>query len=61
MNSEFSHSHSELGKLLYKQGEVDRAITELKVATTLDPKDPGPLYVLSQAHRKRVRRLRPTN
>jgi tetratricopeptide (TPR) repeat protein len=53
MNSEFSHSHSELGKLLYKQGKLDRAISELKTATALDPKDPGPLYVLSQAYRKK--------
>jgi predicted Zn-dependent protease len=53
LNSNFSHSHAELGKLLYKQGEVDRAIIELKAATTLDPADSGPVYVLAQAYRKK--------
>ena len=52
LNSSFSHSHAELGKLLFKQGQVDRAITELKAATTLDPGDSGPVYVLAQAYRK---------
>jgi tetratricopeptide (TPR) repeat protein len=53
LNSNFSHSHAELGKLLFKLGEVDRAITELKAASTLDPGDSGPVYVLAQAYRKR--------
>ena len=52
-NPKFSHSHSELGKLLFKSGETDRAITELKIATALDPDDAGPLYVLAQAYRKK--------
>jgi tetratricopeptide (TPR) repeat protein len=53
LNSNFSHSHSELGKLLFKQGQVEQAITELKTATTLDPGDSGPVYVLAQAYRKK--------
>jgi len=53
LNANFSHSHAELGKLLYKQGQVDRAITELEAATTLDPGDSGPVYVLAQAYRKK--------
>jgi len=53
LNSNFSHSHAELGKLLFKQGQVDRAINELKAATTLDPADSGPVYVLAQAYRKK--------
>ena len=53
LNSNFSHSHAELGKLLFKQGQVDRAITELKAATSLDPGDSGPVYVLAQAYRKK--------
>ena len=53
LNSNFSHSHAELGKLLFKLGQVDRAITELKAATTLDPGDSGPVYVLAQAYRKK--------
>ena len=39
--------------MLFKQGQVDRAITELKAATTLDPGDSGPVYVLAQAYRKK--------
>ncbi len=53
LNSNFSHSHAELGKLLFKQGQVDRAIDELKAATKLDPGDSGPVYVLAQAYRKK--------
>jgi tetratricopeptide (TPR) repeat protein len=53
LNSNFSHSHAELGKLLFKQGQLDRAITELKAATALDPGDSGPVYVLAQAYRKK--------
>jgi Flp pilus assembly protein TadD len=52
MNPNFSHSRAEWGKLLYKRGDTDRAIVELKAATSLDPKDAGPLYVLAQAYRK---------
>ncbi len=53
LNSNFSHSHAELGKLLFKRGQIDQAITELKAATTLDPGDLGPVYVLAQAYRKK--------
>jgi tetratricopeptide (TPR) repeat protein len=53
LNGGFSHSHAELGKLLFKQGDVDGAITELKAANTLDPEDAGPVYVLAQAYRKK--------
>jgi len=48
-----SHSHSELGKLLFKSGEIDRAIAELKLATAIDPEDAAPLYVLAQAYRRK--------
>jgi tetratricopeptide (TPR) repeat protein len=51
LSSNFPHSHAELGKLLFKQGQVDRAITELKAATALDPGDSGPVYMLAQAYR----------
>lgn len=52
LNSKYAHSHAELGKLLLKQGEVDRAIPELKIATKLDPDDSGSFYQLGQAYRK---------
>lgn len=56
LNSGFSHSHAELGKLLFKEGQIDRAIAELKAASALDPEDAGPVYVLSQAYRKQGRK-----
>jgi tetratricopeptide (TPR) repeat protein len=52
-NASFQHSHAELGKLLFKAGDVDRAISELKIATALDPEDAAPYYVLAQAYRKK--------
>ena len=52
INPKFSHSHAELGRLLVKQGDLDRAIPELKIATELDPTDSGPFYQLGQAYRK---------
>jgi tetratricopeptide (TPR) repeat protein len=53
LNPKYSHSHAELGKLLFKQGEVDRAIPELKTAAELDPNDSGPFFWLGQAYRKK--------
>jgi len=53
LNPKFAHSHAELGKLLLKQGEIDQAIPELKLATALDPDDSGPFYQLGQAYRKK--------
>jgi Flp pilus assembly protein TadD len=53
MNSRFEHAHAELGKLLFKQGDSDRAISELQAAMALDPADSGPIYTLAQAYRKK--------
>jgi predicted Zn-dependent protease len=53
LNSKYAHSHAELGKLLLKQGELERAIPELKTATELDPDDSGSFYQLGQAYRKK--------
>lgn len=53
LKSDFAHSHAELGKLLLKAGDVDRGISELKIATELDPSDSGPLYQLGQAYRRK--------
>jgi Flp pilus assembly protein TadD len=52
LKSNFPRSHAELGRLLLKEGKVDRAIAELKIATDLDPSDSGPLYQLGQAYRR---------
>lgn len=53
LNTKYSHSHAELGKLLLKEGEIDRAILELKAATERDPNDSGPFFQLAQAYRKK--------
>jgi Flp pilus assembly protein TadD len=53
LNAKYAHSHAELGKLLLKEDEVDRAIRELKIATELDPNDSGPFFQLGQAYRKK--------
>jgi len=52
LKSNFPRSHAELGRLLLKEGKVDHAIAELKIATDLDPSDSGPLYQLGQAYRR---------
>jgi tetratricopeptide (TPR) repeat protein len=52
LNSKYARSHAELGKLLLKEGDLDKAIPELKLATELDPNDSGPFYQLGQAYRK---------
>jgi tetratricopeptide (TPR) repeat protein len=53
LNAKYSHAHAELGKLLLKEGEIDRAIPELQVATELDPNDSGPFFQLGQAYRRK--------
>ena len=53
LKPDFAHSHAELGKLLLKAGDLDRGISELKIATELDPDDSGPLYQLGQAYRRK--------
>jgi Flp pilus assembly protein TadD len=57
LNAKFARSHAELGKLMLKQGDIDRAIPELKAATGLDPNDSGPFYQLGQAYRKKGRKV----
>jgi predicted Zn-dependent protease len=52
LDAKFAHAHAELGKLLMKEGETERAIPELRLATELDPNDSGPFYQLGQAYRK---------
>ena len=53
LNPKFVHSRAELGKVLLKRGEVDRAIEQLQEAVALDPSDAGPTYQLAQAYRKK--------
>jgi tetratricopeptide (TPR) repeat protein len=57
-NGKFAPAHSELGRLLLKRGDVDRAIVELEQATTLDPEATSALYNLAQAYLKKGDRAR---
>jgi tetratricopeptide (TPR) repeat protein len=58
LNPQFVQPRAELGKILLKRGEVDRAIGQLEKARALDPSDPGPTYQLAQAYRKKGDRAR---
>jgi predicted Zn-dependent protease len=60
-NRTFAPAHSELGRLLLKRDDLDRAITELEQATTLDPEATSALYNLAQAYRKKGDRVRATD
>ncbi len=51
--ADFAPARAELGRLLFKRGEVGLAIVELEKAAALDPTGTPALYVLSQAYRKR--------
>ena len=53
LNPNFWHSRAELGKLLMKRGEVERAVAELERAMALNPDGVGPAYPLAQAYRKK--------
>ena len=53
LNPHFSHTHTSLGKLLLKRGQLDRAIVELEKAMELDPTELIPVYHLAQAYRKK--------
>jgi tetratricopeptide (TPR) repeat protein len=50
LNPNFSPSRAELGKVLLRRGEVDRAIRELERAAALDPDNASPTYQLAQAY-----------
>jgi Flp pilus assembly protein TadD len=52
-NPKFSQARTELGKLLMKRGELDRAIQELETAVALNADDASPAYVLGQAYRRK--------
>lgn len=52
-NPRFPAARAELGKLLLKRGEVDRAIQELEKAVELDPGGAGPAYMLARAYQRK--------
>ena len=53
LDPSFAHSHTELGKMLLKQGDLDEAIARLETAIELDPSETTPFYHLAQAYRRR--------
>jgi len=57
-NPDFWHSRTELGKILLKRGEVDRAIAELEKASALNATSTTPLYLLAQAYRTKGQAVR---
>jgi tetratricopeptide (TPR) repeat protein len=57
-NDRFAPSHSELGRILLKRGEVEEAVRQLEAAVALDPNATGALYNLAQAYRRTGDRAR---
>ena len=53
LNPDFVHSRAELGKLLLRRGEVDRAIVELEKAVEIDPTEAAPAFQLANAYRRK--------
>ena len=53
LNPNFSPPRAELGKVLLRRGEVDRAVTELERAVALDPDGSSPNYQLAHAYLKK--------
>jgi tetratricopeptide (TPR) repeat protein len=53
LNPEFPHSRGELGKMLLRRGDLDRAIQELETAVKLDPTEAAPAFQLAQAYRRK--------
>jgi tetratricopeptide (TPR) repeat protein len=51
--ADFGPARAELGRLLFKRGELDSAIAELEQAVALDPESGVALYNLAQAYRKK--------
>jgi len=53
LNPDFVYTLADLGKLLLKRGEVDRAIELLERAIQLDPSQLAPTHQLALAYRKK--------
>jgi tetratricopeptide (TPR) repeat protein len=58
LNPGFANAHSQLGKVLLRRGEVDRAIAELEKAVTLDPTEVGATYQMAQAYHRNGNEVR---
>lgn len=53
LNPSFWHARLDLSKILLDSGAVDSAIRQLEEAVALNPGSGGPLYMLSQAYRRK--------
>ncbi len=58
LNPNFSHARAELGKVLLRRGEIDRATKELEKAVAIDPADAAPAFQLAQAYRRKGQEAR---
>jgi Flp pilus assembly protein TadD len=52
LDPQLSGPRAELGKLLLRRGETQRAIEHLDRAASLDPENAAPAYLLAQAYRR---------
>lgn len=52
LNPNYAHAHMQLGKMLLKRGDMNRAVEELEKAINLDPTDEGATFQLARAYHK---------
>ena len=52
LDPQLSGPRAELGKILLRRGETQRAIEHLERAASLDPENAAPAYLLAQAYRR---------
>lgn len=53
LNPNYVDSRTQLGKILLRRGELDRALAELEKAVALGPTEAGPAFLLAQACRRK--------
>jgi tetratricopeptide (TPR) repeat protein len=58
LNPGYAHAHTQLGKMLLKRGDMDRAIEELEKAIALDPTEEGATFQLARAYHKQGNQAR---
>jgi tetratricopeptide (TPR) repeat protein len=53
LDPDFEPAHFQLGKLLLRRGDIDRAVHELEKAMALDPTDQGPVLQLARVYQRK--------
>jgi len=53
LNPGYAHAYTQLGRMLLKQGDMDRAIEALEKAIALDPAEEAATFQLAQAYHKK--------